>query len=124
MVVDTSIFIEHLRAKDKTATTLIQLADEPELFISAVSLYELYMGGTTKEKMLDVRNLTEGLAVLPFTDEVAIKAGQIYQDLRKRNKIIDFRDIFIAATCLTFQLPIATLNKKHFKLIDGLKILR
>jgi len=64
------------------------------------------------------------LAVLPFTDEVAIKAGQIYQDLRKRNKIIDFRDIFIAATCLTFQLPIATLNKKHFKLIDGLKILR
>ena len=124
MVVDTGIFIEHLRAKDKTRTTLFQLSDELELFISAVSLYELYMGGTTKEKMLDVRNLTEGLAVLPFTDEVAFKAGQIYQDLRKRNKIIDFRDIFIAATCINFQLPIATLNKKHFKLIDGLKILR
>ena len=124
MVVDTSIFIEHLRAKDKTSTTLFQIADEPELFISAISLYELCMGGTTKEKMQDVRNLTEGLAVLPFTDDVAFKAGQIYHDLKKRNKLIDFRDIFIAATCLTFNLPIATLNKKHFKLIDGLKILR
>ena len=50
MVVDTGIFIEHLRAKDKTSTTLFNIADEPELFISAVSLYELYMGATTNEK--------------------------------------------------------------------------
>lgn len=124
MVVDTGIFIEHLRAKEKSATTLFSLADEPELFISAVSLYELYMGATTKDKVQDIVNITEGLTVLPFTDEVAIKASQIYHKLRTSNKIIEFRDIFIAATCLAFNLPIATLNKKHFKRIEGLKILR
>ena len=123
MVVDTGIFIEHLRAKDKSSTNLFKLADEPELFISAVSLYELYMGATSKEKMQDVRKLVDGVAVLPFTDEVALKAGQIYQELRTANKLIEFRDIFIAATCLTFKLPIATLNKKHFRRVDGLKIL-
>jgi predicted nucleic acid-binding protein len=123
MVIDTGIFIEHLRAKDKTATTLFELSEEPELFISAVSLYELYMGATTKEKQADVKNITEGLSILPFTDAVAEKAGEIYHRLRKTNQIIEFRDIFIAATCLTFNLPIATLNKKHFRRIDGLKIL-
>ena len=78
MVVDTGIFIEHLRAKDNSSTNLFKLADEPELFISAVSLYELYMGATSKEKMQDVRKLIDGVAVLPFTDEVALKAGQVY----------------------------------------------
>jgi len=124
MVIDTGIFIEHLRAKEKTSTTLFQLSEEPELYISAVSLYELYMGATTKKKMLDIKHITEDLNVLPFTDEVALKAGQIYHNLRSSNKMIEFRDIFIAATCLTFNLPIATLNKKHFRRVDGLKILR
>ena len=124
MVIDTGIFIEHLRAKDKSATTLFGLADETGLFISAISLYELYMGATSKEKMRDIVGLTQGLTVLPFTDEVALRAGQIYHQLRTSNQLIEFRDIFIAATCLTFNLPIATLNKKHFRRIDDLKILR
>lgn len=122
MVIDTSIFIEHLRAKDKSSTTLFKIADESELFISAVSLYELYMGATSRERMQDIKTLTQDLSVLPFTDEVALKAGQIYHQLRSSNKLIEFRDIFIAATCLTFKLPIATLNRKHFKRIDELEI--
>ncbi|SEP39033.1 hypothetical protein SAMN05428947_113191 [Mucilaginibacter sp. OK283] len=45
MVIDTGIFIEHLRAKDKLGTTLYKISDNTELFISSVSLYGLYMGG-------------------------------------------------------------------------------
>ena len=123
MVVDTGVFIEHLRAKEKTSTTLFHLSDEPELFISAISLYELYMGATSEAKMQDVRNITGNLDILPFTDDVALKAADIYHNLRAKNQMIEFRDIFIAATCLAFNLPIATLNKKHFKRIEGLKIL-
>lgn len=37
--------------------------------------------------------------------------------------MIEFRDIFIAATCIVNGLPIVTLNKKHFKRIAGLKII-
>jgi Predicted nucleic acid-binding protein, contains PIN domain len=124
MVIDTGIFIEHLRIKDKTASTLYKLADNTDLFISAVSLYELYMGATTKEKEADVQNITSDLSILPFTDAVAQKAAEIYHQLRRSNQMIEFRDIFIAATCLVNDLPIVTLNKKHFKRVDGLKILR
>lgn len=124
MVIDTCIFIEHLRAKDKLSTTLYKLSDESQLFISAVTLYELYMGAITKEKQEDVKMITEDLVVLPFTDTVSVRAAQIYHLLRATNQMIEFRDIFIAATCLINGLPIATLNKKHFKRIDGLKIIR
>jgi tRNA(fMet)-specific endonuclease VapC len=124
MVIDTGIFIEHLRAKDKLGTMLYKISDNTDLFISSVSLYELYMGATNKEKEADVKNITEDLSVLPFTDAVAQKAAQIYHQLRLSNQMIEFRDIFIAATCIVNGLPIVTLNKKHFKRIDGLKILR
>jgi len=124
MVADTGIFIEHLRAKDKLSTTLYKIADGSDIYISAVTLYELHMGATTPEKLKDVVTITESFTTLPFADHVAEKAAEIYHILRKRNQMIEFRDIFIAATRLVHGLPIVTLNKKHFKRIDDLKILR
>lgn len=123
MVADTGVFIEHLRAKDKLSTTLYKLADGVEIYLSSVTLYELHMGATTPEKVKDVETITESFITLPFTDQVAQKAAEIYHLLRRRNQMIEFRDIFIAATCLVHDLPILTLNKKHFKRIDSLKIL-
>ncbi len=122
MVIDTGVFIEHIRAKDKLKTTLFLLPDSGELFISSVSVYELYMGATTAEKENDVRAITGDLQVLAFTDKVAYKAAQLYHLLRKQNKLIEFRDIFIAATCIVNDLPLITLNKKHFTLIEELKL--
>ncbi len=124
MVIYTGIFIEHLRAKDKSTTTLYRLSDNSNIFISAVTLYELYMGATTKDKENDIKILTEYLTVLPFTDLVSVKAAKIYHQLRLNNHMVEFRDIFIAATCIINELPIVTLNTEHFKRIDELKITR
>ena len=81
------------------------------------------MGATNNDKVNDVKNIIEGVSVLHFTDAVAKKAAQIYHELRLSNQMIEFRDIFIAATCVVNEMSIVTLNKKHFKRIDGLKIL-
>lgn len=120
MVVDSSIFIEFLRASDKTKTTLYQLPDDTELFLSVVTLYELLMGATDEVKKRDVKLLTEPLILLPFTKPVAEKSAEIYHNIRQRNKMIEFRDIFIGATALAHRLPVLTKNTKHFERIDGL----
>lgn len=122
MVVDTSIFIEYLRAKDKKKSTLFAIADSTQLFISSVTMYELLMGAIDENKQKDIRLLTEDLPVLPFDESVSKKAAEIYHQLRRENKIIEYRDIFIAATCLVFELPLKTLNKKHFERIKQLDI--
>lgn len=122
MVVDTSVFIDFLRAKDKKNTELFNIPNSKKIYISSITLYELYMGATDKQKWQDVKTLTEDLIVLPFDDNVSIKAAEIYHQLRKNNKLIDFRDIFIAATCLIHGLSIKTLNKSHFSRIKQLKI--
>ena len=122
MVVDTSIFIEFLRAKDKTTTALFLMPDNEPLYILSVTYYELFMGATTPDKITDIKILTEGIPVLPFDEEVAEKSAKIYHQLRKLNKMIEFRDIFIAATCLVNNLSIKTINKKHFDRIKGLSV--
>jgi tRNA(fMet)-specific endonuclease VapC len=122
VVVDTSIFIDYLRAKDKKNTELYMIPSSKHIYISAITLYELLMGATTDQKIVDVKILTEDTIVLPFDEEVSIQASQIYHDLRKANKMIEFRDIFIAASCLINNLPILTSNKKHFQRIKGLVI--
>lgn len=123
MVIDTSIFIEHLRAKDKTKTTLSNLPEGYMPYVSAVTSYELYMGATNATKWQDVDNLINPLPLLIFDATVAVEAARIYQYLVKANLVIDHRDIFIAATALVHNLPIKTLNIKHFNRISGLILL-
>lgn len=123
MVVDTSIVIDHLRAGDKNATKLVKLAEKYQvLFISAVSVYELYAGATSPFKIEETSSIISNMSVLLFDEDVALKAAEIYRQLKSKNKLIEFRDLFIAATCVVHDYPIATLNKKHFERIDSLII--
>lgn len=122
MVVDTSIFIDYLRAKDKDNTVLQKLNDNEELFISTITLFELYVGATTPQKWQDIKSLTEDIPVLHFSKSISEKAALVYQQLKQMNRIIDFRDIFIEATALEHKLPVLTRNKKHFSRVEGLVV--
>jgi len=123
MVIDSGIFIEYLRAKNKKKTILHNIPNDSEIFISSVTLYELYAGATNERKWDDVTKLTEDLPVLSFTESTAQEAAKIFQKLKKRNQLIEFRDIFIGATAKIYQLPVKTINKKDYTRIEGLKIL-
>lgn len=123
MVVDTSVFIEFLRAAKKDKTLLYKIADDSKLYVSTVTLFELYAGATNHSKWMDIKLLTEDLILLPLTVDVSQYAAKIFQKLRLENQIIEFRDIFIGATAITNKLPILTLNKKHFSRIADLEII-
>lgn len=123
ILVDTSIFIEFLRKQNKTNTELFKIPDSIIISISTVTLFELFAGATDEHKWQDIIELTEDLPVVPFSKEIAENAAKIFQKLKQKNKIIDFRDIFIAATGITKGIPVKTLNKKHFGRIDDLIVL-
>jgi tRNA(fMet)-specific endonuclease VapC len=123
MVVDTNIFIDHLRAKDKSNTVLRKIPIDQEIFISSVTIYELLMGATNPEKWKDVDKITRGLKILSFDEPVAVKAGKIFHELKEANKLIEFRDIFIGATALIYEVPVLTHNIKDFARIKGIKVI-
>jgi tRNA(fMet)-specific endonuclease VapC len=123
MVIDTGVFVDYLRKKDKSTTILATLPNDVSIFVSSVTVYELMMGATDIQKKKDVEILLSDIPVLPFTNEVSLKAAEIYHNLRRQNLLIEFRDIFIGATAIIFQLPIKTLNLKHFQRIESLEFI-
>ena len=123
LVIDTSIIIEFIRSKDKKSTSLYLILNDSNICITSVTIYELYIGATDKIKWKDVKLLTEDLIQLPFDEKVSIEAAKIYHQLRTDNKMIEFRDIFIAATCIVNKIPLLTLNKKHFNRIKSLELI-
>ena len=123
MVIDTSIFIEYLRSKDREQTTLANLPVDSVLYVSSITVFELYSGATDIRKRQDVDALLQGVFILPLNAETAKNAGLIYQDLRRRGSMIEVTDILIAATALANDLPVKTLNVGHFQRISDLVIL-
>ena len=120
VLIDTSIIIEYLRKTNKEKTLFWEIINKHECFISSVTVFELYSGAKdiNHHKALDI--VLSHLTILPFDSKQAKIASSIFQKLKAKNKLIEFRDIFIASSAIEKQIPLATLNKKHFKRIDDL----
>ncbi|GAB2766466.1 hypothetical protein GCM10027275_05380 [Rhabdobacter roseus] len=85
MVIDTSVFIEHLRKKNKAESQLALLPNDALLFVSSVTVFELMMGVTDAQKQKDVDVLLSAVTILPFDQLASQKAADIYHSLRRRN---------------------------------------
>ncbi|MCF6241530.1 MAG: type II toxin-antitoxin system VapC family toxin [Bacteroidales bacterium] len=123
IIVDTSIFIEYLRKKNKQNTLLYKIPNDTKLYVSTVTVFELFAGAFNEKKQKDIDIILSGVVIEAFTYQTALFSANIYNNLRKKNRLIEFRDIFIAATALSKNLPVLTMNKKHFKNIDGLLLI-
>jgi tRNA(fMet)-specific endonuclease VapC len=60
--------------------------------------------------------------VLPITDDVIVKAADIYASLKQEGGIISDADILVAAIALVNNLVLVTNNTNHFSRIKGLKL--
>jgi len=92
--------------------------------ISTITVFELYAGAETEQHYEDLAKLLKWLEVVNLTEEVARTSGEIYKELKRKNTIIEFRDIFIGAMAIEFDLPLVTLHEKHFKKMEKLKLLK
>lgn len=122
VVIDTSIFVEYLRSRNRPQTSLVNLPTNTVFYASAITVFELYSGATDAQKKLEIDTLLQEVLILPFNTATAQSAGLIYQDLRRKGKMIEVADILIAATALANGLPVKTLNIGHFQRISTLVV--
>jgi tRNA(fMet)-specific endonuclease VapC len=127
VILDTNIIIDHLRTISKqTDSKLVNLAkNQPKtsLALSTISIQELFEGQSTKStsKLKDLLAIISPLKILPYTYDIAMLAGQIARDLPQP---IEFADAAIAATAITHNAQLYTLNQKHFHQIPHLSLLK
>jgi len=122
ILVDSSILIDYYRKTNKANAVWVSLIDKGyEFAISAITKYELY-SGATQSQITFWDSILMAISVMPFDEGCVDTAVQINAVLKQKRKQIDLADLFIAATAMTNNLPITTLNKKHFERIDGLSV--
>lgn len=122
VIIDTDVIIDHLRLsgrKDSLLETVVRKHPKESLAISMITIQELYEGKSTRDEQKEQYLLAtiSPLKILPYTYEVAQKAGEIARD---RKDSIEFTDAAIAATAIINGFTLLTLNKKHFKGIEDL----
>jgi tRNA(fMet)-specific endonuclease VapC len=123
---DTNVLIAHKRAKtvDKDKTFLYRLVTQShQLAVSTITVYELLRGDNQDEDQY-WQVMFNNMKILVFDYTCAGEAAKIYETLKKAGKLIEAEDIFIAATALRYQMPLATGNIKHFERVEGLALIK
>ena len=123
MLADTSVLIDFFRKTDKSNAYLLELVrNELTFCISAITEFEIYTGATESQYPY-WNEFLKKTQVLPFDKPVVKVAVDISKSLKRKRKQIDMADLFIAATALSANLPLATLNRKHFERVDNLNLI-
>lgn len=101
------------------------LAVHSRLSISIVTRFEILRGlhakqATSKVEAFNV--LCQSLEILPITDDVVVKAAEIYGELHRAGQLIGDADTLIAATCLVNGYDCVTNNNNHMQRVAGLAV--
>lgn len=116
---DSTVLIAHLRG-DVRATACLAAVPRAERLVSVLSRVEIE-GGMRSAERSDVARLFGIVHLVPVTDLVARRAGELLRRYRRSHQGIDVVDYVIAATADLHDAGLATLNVKHFPMVRGLR---
>ena len=119
MLFDTSVLIAHLRG-DRRATELLVSVPTMDRMASVLARVEIE-GGMRSGERVSVAGLLDGLRLVPVTDAIARRAGEHLRRFRRSHIGIDLVDYMIAATAEAYDVPLMTLNVRHFPMFKELK---
>jgi predicted nucleic acid-binding protein len=119
MLFDTSILIAHLRG-DERATRLLLGTPGAERAASVLARIEIE-GGMRSGERRSVASLFGVLQLLPVTDAVARRAGELLRTYRGSHPGVDLVDYAVAATAEIHGASLATLNVRHFPMFEDLR---
>ena len=124
IVVDTDVIINHVNDQSLSLTKYLKLQAKKEvsLVVSSVTVFEYY---SSDSLVVQTKEEETNLMFFYFfkklvNEEIAKKAASINRSYKLFGKI-GLGDLFIGATTLYLQGSLLTENKKHFKLIPGIR---
>lgn len=100
-----------------------------EFSLAAITVAELWHGaeratGAHRSKReLFLRRIFTMFEVVPYTERTALEHARIWAALESSGKMIGPHDLILAATAIQTGHAVATFNKRHFGVVEGLKVI-
>jgi len=117
VVLDTDVLIDYLRGLPAAGRYVEGLAAVPTC--SEVTRVEVVRGMRSHERRVTERFLATRWAVVD--EKTSQLAGELGRRFRRNHGGIAVADLVIAATAALLDIPLATLNVRHFPMFEGLE---
>lgn len=122
-VLDSSVLIQHARQREKRRSYFARSLLSYNPHLSVMSVYEIELGAYRAGRTSDLDALRTSFGLLPINESVAKHAARLEMDLVRQNLQIGVKDLFIAATCLENDLPLLTINTRHFSRVPQIELI-
>jgi predicted nucleic acid-binding protein len=118
-LIDTDVWIDYLRGHPQAVAFVKKLPER--VWISAVSVAELYVGVREGAERLALEQLLSTLNVIDVNSAIAAQGGLLRRDWGKSHGV-GLNDALIAASAETMALRLFTLNLKHYPMLSEKQI--
>lgn len=114
LLLDTTVLIDCLRARNNRPTLLKQLCLERNILgCCAINVAEIWTGAKAKERSV-TEELLDSLEYYAITRQAAKLAGELKQKYSPEGITLSLVNTLIAAVAITQKLTLITDNPKHF----------
>ena len=100
---------------------VLEYLDGKRMAVTFVTVAEFYKGayqrGWGPRRLAELERWLRNVVVFPYDAGVSRRWGEISAI---KGRPLPANDVWIAACCLRHELPLATLNRRHFEGIPGL----
>ncbi|MCP5104933.1 MAG: type II toxin-antitoxin system VapC family toxin [bacterium] len=117
---DTNVFINFFNGNEETVNIFKELGVE-RILIPSVTVMELYQGMGNKNELRDMKKKIKHYSILHFDSDVSRLAIE-YIDRFSLSHHLQIPDAIIAASAVTFHLPLFTYNVKDFRFIPNIEL--
>lgn len=125
-LLNTDIIIYWLKNKYPNINEKINQIKNDCIFISSITVAELYFGAFNSARKNENLSLIDDLLldinIIDFDENSGKTFGDIKSYLKSKGKIINDSDLFIAATAISNKFILITNNERHFARVNNLEI--
>ncbi len=120
MLIDTDVIIWYMRGNEK-ARDYLDL--NPRFRLSVITYMELVQGMRNKQELSALRRALRNwkAEIIYINEEISSKA-MFYVEQHYLSHSVHLADALIAATAVTYGLPLLTGNEKHYKIIKDVDV--
>lgn len=117
---DTNILIEFYKGNSDIVEELKTIG-LPNLAISTITAGEMYFGARDKRELGQIKKNLSLLNQIPLDADISERFLSLLESYALSHRL-SVPDALIAATCLSRNLPLYTLNLKDFQFISDLQL--
>jgi len=121
VLVDSDVLIDFSRQRHEAMDWLRRLEAGSTIMISDITRMELMVGARDKKELAAIESTLGRFMALPHSENISRLAVDLVKKYRLSHGLL-IPDALIAASALSWDIPLATKNRRDFCYIEALRL--